>query len=460
MHNPHELWQSILAEFELKLSKANFTTWFKNTGIKNFEEGEVIVCVPNNFTKAWLEKKYHHDILKTLERLTKQPVKKIEYRVENFKKTVAEEELKTTLTQTTVAATVVIPQPDMSGFATTNLNPKYTFSTFIIGKGTELAAAAARAVADNPGNAYNPLFVYGSVCLGKTHLLQAIGNGILKQRPDMRILYTTIEKFKNDLVEAVRSGNPGKVKNTYRNVDVLLIDDVQFISGKEGTQEELFHTFNHLHQQNKQVILSSDRPPKAIPALEARLRSRFEWGMIVDVTAPDLETRAAIIKAKAKEKNLELSDDIVITLATTIQNNVRELEGAINKITAYHQLKGIEPSVETIKAILINLESQSARRSVTPKTLIRIIGEFYDVDQNEILGKNREKRLSFPRQVIMFLLREDLKLSFPAIGTELGGRDHTTAMHAHQKIRKEVEDDLKLKNEVELIRQRLYNTSG
>jgi chromosomal replication initiator protein len=281
---------------------------------------------------------------------------------------------------------------------------------------------------------------------------------MLKVNTETKILYVSSEKFTNEFVSAIKSGKTKDFKDRYRSVDLLLIDDIQFIGGKEQTQEEFFHTFNELHQQGKQVVLSSDRPPKAIPALEDRLRSRFEWGMIADISHPDLETRAAILQAKAQEKKFLLSAELTNLVAATVQSNIRELEGALNKIIAFHELKNTEPTKESIKSILTSFESQNMRKSLTPKDLLSTVCDFFDVAQQDILGKSREKRLSFPRQIIMFLLREELKLSYPAIGTELGGRDHTTAMHAHTKIQNEVENDMKLKQDMEMIKQRLYTS--
>ena len=451
----HEIWQAVLAEFELKVSKANFTTWFRSTGIGQYNAGQVIICVPNTFTKSWLEKKYNSDIVKILERVTGKPIKKVEYKVENVKNI---EEKECTLHQEPIVSSIDTPiyssaKPLGNKFG---LNIKYTFETFIVGKGSELAHAAAQASANRPGEAYNPLFIYGGVGLGKTHLPQAIGHKMLENNPQTKILYVSSEKFTNEFVMSVKEGRAKEFKDRYRNVDLLLIDDIQFIGGKEQTQEEFFHTFNELHQQGKQVVLSSDRPPKAIPALEDRLRSRFEWGMIADIAAPDLETRVAILKAKAQEKKFNLADDLIQLVAATVQSNIRELEGALNKIIAYHELKNSEPTKESIKSVLSSFEAQSMKRSLTPKELISVISEFYDVAIEDIIGKSREKRLSNPRQIIMYLLREELKMSYPAIGTELGGRDHTTAMHAHTKIQNEIENDAKLKQELEAIKQRLY----
>jgi len=452
--NNQEIWQAVLAELELNISKANFNTWFKNTGIISIKEGVVIVCVPNLFTKAWIEKKYHSQIIKSLERITAKPLKKLDYKIENIKNidfenddtpTEQDELMKENFTpnNTTVGGDFV-------------LNTKYTFNSFVVGSGTELAYAAAQAVVNKPGEAYNPLFIYGGVGLGKTHLLQAIGNELMKKNPKINIMYASAEKFSNDFIESVKKGNAKEFQNRYRNIDLLLIDDIQFVAGKDKTQESFFHTFNELHQQNKQVVLTSDRPPKAIPALEDRLKSRFEWGMIVDVAPPDFETRVAILQKKCAEKKFLLEENVLQTVATSVQRNIRELEGALNKIIAYHELKNINPTEESVKLLLTNLESSGITKSVTPNQILSGVAEFYNLNKEEIIGKSREKRLSVPRQIIMYLMREELKMSYPAIGEELGGRDHTTAMHAHTKISNEVENDIRLKQEIEMIKQRLY----
>lgn len=454
----YEIWQAVLAEFELKLSKANFTTWFRNTGVGQYENGQVVICVPNTFTKSWLEKKYNSEIVKILERVTGKPVKKVEYKMENIKH-IEERECHPESNTTTVSS---LQTPLYSSTKTPTLgnkfglNNKYTFENFIVGKGSELAHAASLAVADRPGEAYNPLFIYGGVGLGKTHLLQAIGHKLLIASPDLKILYCSSEKFTNEFVTSVKEGRAKEFKERYRNVDLLLIDDIQFIGGKEQTQEEFFHTFNELHQQGKQVVLTSDRPPKAIPALEDRLRSRFEWGMIVDIAAPDMETRSAILTSKCQEKKYSLEPALIQQIAVTVQSNIRELEGALNKVIAFHQLKNLTPSQESIKSILSSFETQNMKKSLAPKDIINLVADFYGVAIDDLVGKSREKRLANPRQIIMFLLREELKMSYPAIGTEMGGRDHTTAMHAHTKVSTELENDLKLKREIDGIKQRLY----
>ena len=464
----YEIWQAILAEFEIALSKANFTTWFKNTGICSYENSQATICVPTAFAKSWLEKKYHADIIKALERITNKPIKRVEYKVENLKN-VLERECQTLSGTTNIVANQQETAPVLVAGAPFGqkqclgakfgLNPKYVFITFIVGKGNELAHAAAQAVVSRPGEAYNPLFIYGGVGLGKTHLLQAIGHSLLDANPNLRILFVSSEKFTNDYVSSIKEGRAKEFTERYRSVDLFLIDDIQFIAGKEGTQEAFFHTFNELHQQNKQVVMTSDRPPKAIPALEDRLRSRFEWGMIADIAAPDLETRVAILQSKSQEKHFPLAPESVQQIAVVIQSNIRELEGALNKVIAFHQLKNIKPTKETIRSVLSTFENQNMKRSLTPKDLLLTVSDFYGVNPEDIVGKSREKRLATPRQIIMYLLREELKMSYPAIGAELGGRDHTTAMHAHTKIGLGVENEPKLKQELEGIRQRLYTNN-
>lgn len=458
----HEIWQTVLAELELTISRANFITWFKNTGIIANQQGQIIVCVPNAFTRAWLEKKYHQTIIKSLERITGKPIKKLEYKIDSIKNIPEDGLVTVEAPKETVAPnnTPTITFTQRSAQINTNggfaLNPKYNFESFVVGKGSELAFAAAQAVVTRPGEAYNPLFVYGGVGLGKTHLIQAVGNELLKKNPNTNIMYVSAEKFSNDFIHSIKDRTAKDFQTRYRHIDLLLIDDIQFIAGKVETQESFFHTFNELHQANKQVILTSDRPPKAIPALEDRLKSRFEWGMIADISAPDFETKVAILAKKCAEKDFPLAEKILQTIASNNQTNIRELEGALNKIIVYHQLKNVPPTVESVKSLLSSFGVFSARQSLTPSQLLETAGQFYSLSKEEILGKNREKKISLPRQVIMFLMREELKMSYPAIGEELGGRDHTTAMHAHEKISNQLEIDLKLKQEMEMLKQRMY----
>ncbi len=461
-------WQSALGELELTLSKANFTTWFKDTFISSLENGKAVIAVPNTFTKAWFEKKYHEAIVKALRSATNHGVREVTYRVEVKNTTVLPiehiaqeamaEYVPNMVEQAAIGNEVSVPadthQTDIG------LNPRYLFQQFIVGKSNELAHAASMAVAAKPGQVYNPLFLYGGVGMGKTHLLQAIGHHILTTQPQLKVVYVTCERFTNEFIQAVRSGRVGEFKNQYRTADALLIDDIQFLTGKEQTQEEFFHTFNTLHQNNKQIIIASDRPPRDIQTLESRLQSRFEWGMMADISKPDFETRVAILQAKSREKQYALSTDLHHLIAGAIQSNVRELEGALNKIIAYHQFKNLLPSTESVQTLLQSFGPTIAKRTVTPRSLIEIVTAYYDIRLDDILGKSREQRFALPRQIAMYLLREETKCSYPSIGHHIGGRDHTTAMHACDKIGGLVKCDDQLKRDLGVIRERLYSTSN
>ena len=452
--NNHELWQAVLGELELTLSKANFTTWFKHTFISTFEGEHIAIGVPNAFTKTWLEKKYNIEIAKSLQKLSGTKIKDVVYRVEFRPHSQQITPASTSQKSVEIPVNTAINQPIVDG----RLNPNYTFETFVVGKGSEFAHAAALAVAENPGTKYNPLFIYGGVGLGKTHIAQAVGNAILKKHPKTKILYATSERFTNEFIHAIKHGKGKEFKDAYRTVDLLLIDDIQFLSGKDGTMEEFFHTFNTLHANNKQIVLTSDRAPKQIPALEHRLTSRFECGMMADISSPDFETRIAILETKCKERNYELDADTVRFIATVIQSNVRELEGALNKVIAYHQFKNLRPNLESAKSLLSGFSATQSKKNVTPKHVIQTVSSYFDVSIEDLVGKCREKRFAFPRQIIMYLLREEVQSSFPSIGHELGGRDHTTAMHANDKIRTELENNQKLRQDIDLIKQRIYNT--
>lgn len=457
-----QLWQAVLGELELTLSKANFTTWFRNTGISSKENDKIVLSVPNTFTQTWLEKKYHQDILKTLRKLSEESVKEVFYKVETIK---AQSQPTIVDRQETVEVTVNVEtpatqQPSANFVDEFGINKKYIFQNYIVGKNNELAHAASQAVAKNPGNVYNPLFLYGGVGLGKTHLVQAIGNHILSQNPDTKIMYASCEKFTNDFINAIKSGQANAFQEKYRNIDVLLIDDIQFITGKEGTQEAFFHTFNALHQSNKQIVITSDRPPKAIATLEERLQSRFECGLTADVSHPDLETRTAILEAKCSAKSFELENEILAYLAEHISDNVRELEGALNRIIAQHQLQDVSPTLESVKKMLAGMKVSGKKRAITSKELIDIVIGFYDISMADVLGASRKKALVVPRQIIMYLLREEMRKSFPQIGEELGGRDHTTAMHAYEKVSRLVKEDEQMKQEISSIRQQLYSQTA
>ena len=469
--NPQQLWQATLGELEILLSKANFTTWFKNTTISSYDNERITLSVPNIFTKEWLEKKYHQAILKAIRNVTENNnIKEIIYKVEQITaqknlftgcETINIKGEATTIEAIPVVEEIINPS-NTSTFsynlsASSELNPKYNFSSFIVGKNNELAHAAALAVVKSPGSAYNPLFIYGGVGLGKTHLMQAIGNKILENNPKAKVLYVSCEKFTNDYINAIQNGKANEFENKYRQIDVLLIDDIQFISGKERTQEAFFHTFNELHQHNKQVIISSDRPPKAIAALEHRLISRFEWGMIADISAPDLETKSAIIESKTKEKNFSLDAEIVYYLASVMLNNIRELEGVLNRIIALSQLQNRILTLEDVKQIVTSTISNSQKNSLTPKNVIKIVSEYFDIDIKDIIGPCRKKNLTEPRQIIMYLMREELKLSYPVIGAELGNRDHTTVIHAHDKINNHVKINDKLRQDLNVLKQKIYS---
>lgn len=463
------LWQSALGEIELTLSKANFTTWFRNTFITSFEEGKIMIAVPNTFTKSWLERKYHDSIAKALRSACPQPIREVRYRVEVRNTTVLPIEHLTENASPNESADRETPiETSTTDGATADtvrgrdigLNPRYTFPQFVVGKNNELAHAACMAVSAKPGQAYNPLFMYGGAGMGKTHLLQAIGHHVAQDFPDAKVCYVTCERFTNEFIQALRSGAVNDFKDRYRTVDLLLIDDIQFLTGKEGTQEEFFHTFNTLHQNNKQIVIASDRPPKDIQTLESRLQSRFEWGMMVDITKPDFETRVAILQTKAREKNYPLSTELLHTIAGAIQSNIRELEGALNKIVAYHQFKNIQATSASVQPLLQSFTPTITKRTVSPRLLIEVVITHYDITMEQVLGKSREQRFALPRQIAMYLLREETKCSFPTIGDHLGGRDHTTAMHACGKIAQLIQDDPQVKQDLTLIRERLYNTAA
>ncbi|MDO8557691.1 MAG: chromosomal replication initiator protein DnaA [bacterium] len=460
-----DLWQTVLGEMELTLSRANFVTWFKNTSISAHESGAVIVSVPNGFTQEWLENKYNKFILKSL-RKTSPDVKEVKYVIGSYSPPPRREHLdvspETQMDKESFAyddqlSVGELEQPVLVNKA--NLNTRYTFSSFIVGSSNELANAASLAVAGSPGTVYNPLLIYGGVGLGKTHLMQAVGNEILAKRPGAQVKYIAAERFTTELINSLQDKRIEEFKQRYRACDVLIIDDIQFLSGKEKTQEEFFHTFNHLFANNKQIILSSDRPPKAIGGIEERLRSRFEGGMVADVGIPELEMRVAILKKKSEERNIALPDDVLMYISTKIQKNIRELEGALNKIAAYVQHTKTVPSLKIAEKILSSLINQP-KRMILVRDIMKAVSDFYDIGLDEIVNQCRRKEVVRPRQITMYLLREELQSSYPAIGAKLGNRDHTTVMYGCEKITKELENNLTLQEEVRLIRERLYANMG
>ncbi len=449
-----QLWNAVLGELEVSLSKANFTTWFKNTSVVAIDGEKVVVGVPNVFTKEWLEKKYNADIFDSIHHNLPQATK-VEYRVgsiKNLEKELSEKENLKKIEEEVKEEEVKEEVQVASG----DLNPKYTFDNFIVGNSNKLAFAACQSVANDLGTKYNPLFIYGGVGLGKTHLMQAVGQAIQKKDKKKKIVYVTSEKFTNDFIASISEKRTNAFKDKYRKTDVLMVDDMQFLAGKEQTQEEFFHTFNALHQANKQIILASDRPPKAIPTLEERLRSRFEWGLIVDIQHPDLETRIAIVQRKAQARGYVVPLEVCDFIARSIQNNIRELEGALNRILAYCELNDNQPSLDVTKNVLNTLISNPRRKNFTAKHVIEKVADYYDVSMSEILGPKRDKEIVMPRQIAMYLLREELHLSFPKIAQELGKKDHTTAIHSCDKIEKELEFNEPLRHELSLIRERIY----
>ena len=444
-----ELWQAVLAQIQLGISQANFATWFKNTKITSQEENRVVVSVPNSFAKEWLENKYGRTILKILHSLDEE-IKEVKY-------IIGKTELK--ILKRTPTSSLETDQLEFQEFKIdkeTNLNPRYTFENFVVGPFNELPQAAAWAVSRNPGFVYNPLFIYGGVGLGKTHLLEAIGNEVIKNFSQKKVKYIPSEKFTAGVVASIKNHQMENFKAKYRTIDVLILDDVQFLAGKEKTQEEFFHTFNYLYEKNKQIILSSDRPPKAIPALAERLRSRFEGGMIADISYPDYETRMAILKTKSQEREINLPEEVLIYVASNIQRNIRELEGALNRLSAYQKLNNQTPDIEGAKSLLKSLIF-SPIKVITAKKIIQAVAEFYDLKEKDLLSSSRKKEIVNPRQVAMYLLREDLKSSYPFIGRKFGGKDHTTAIHSCGKVLKELEINKSLNDEINLIRQRVFS---
>lgn len=447
-----ELWQSVLSQIQLNISPANFATWFANTKISSIENNEVTVSVPNSFSKEWLEQKYHKDILKILKSLDEE-IKEIKYVVNpiNIKITAAE---KRSAKKEEAFEQLGFSELEVS--KDTNLNPKYTFDNFIIGPFNEIAYAAAMAVVEEPGKSYNPLFVYGDVGLGKTHLIQAIGNKIKEKDSTKKVKYIPAEKLISTIVNAIRNQSVEELKKNLRDIDVLIVDDIQFIAGKDKTQEEFFHTFNSLYQKNKQIILSSDRHPNNIPAVTERLKSRFNGGMIADINIPDYETRMAILKQKTEEKNVNIPTDVLEYIANNIQKNVRELESAINRIIIYKKANNKNIDLEEAKKLLKNI-IVSPNKVTNFKKIIESITEFYDIPSGNMFFSSRKKEFARPRQIAMYLLKKELKMSYSEIGRKFGGKDHTTVIHAYQLIEKEYEENEKIHQEIELILQRIYS---
>lgn len=446
-----QLWENTLVDIELNISKANFSTWFKNTSIQKMDTGVVYVGVPNQFVKDWLTKKYHKDILKTLRSFSLE-IRSLEYIISKDQKG-GWGKTQTIIKQFNQNPINELPLDDFYINKKDNLNPRYTFETFVVGPFNQLAHAAAQVITQKPGIVYNPLFIYGSTGHGKTHLIQAIGNQIKKVNQNRSVFYITSERFAVDYLNSVQEGKANTFKEKYRQYDVLIMDDIQFFSDKEKTQEELFHLFNALYDNNKQIIFSSDKHPNYIQGLEDRLKSRFNAGMIADIPAPDHESRMAILKSKTAQSNFLLPDDIIEYISKEVQGNIRELEGVLNSIIFQSQIKGRIPNQNEIRAIIKN--SSKPKKSVSAKEITKKIADFYEIKESSIYEKTRKKEIVKPRQLVMYILREDFGVSYPSIGEKLGGRDHTTVIHSCEKIKRDLKNDSALEQELEQIRSLL-----
>ncbi|MDO8601912.1 MAG: chromosomal replication initiator protein DnaA [bacterium] len=444
----HGLWQAALGEIEIQVSHPNFVTWFKNSTLIDKNENAAVVALPNAFAKEWIENKYAKIVLGSL-RALEENIKKVEFTVYTGKAMPAHQAPVSHFTGHE-------PQPSFPEFRVdveTNLNPRYTLNSFVVGKSNELAYAAASAVVEDIGKRYNPLFIYGGVGLGKTHLIQAVGNEIYTRYQNrVRVRYVSSEKFTNDVISAIRNKNTELMKEKYRLVDVLIIDDIQFVIGKAATEEEFFHTFNALYEGNKQIIISSDKPPKFMPNLEERLRSRFEGGMIIDIGYPDYELRFAILKAKIQERAVSLTDEVVAHIANKIQRNFRELEGVLNRIIFFQKTRGIEISLRIAEEIMSEIMREPVK-SINPNAIIKAVAEVFGISPTELISHSRKREVVEPRQIAMFLLREILDLSYPNIGDRMGKRDHTTAIYAYEKVLQETSKNQLLNQKIITIKE-------
>jgi chromosomal replication initiator protein len=456
-----QVWRAALGELQVSLSPANFETWLRDTRLIDVDEQRFRIAVPNGFAKDWLESRYRSLISQTLARIVGYSVQ-VEFVVSAATDTpdvAAENHAARASTNGHDNGRVDVRlEPTRVGGegGTTYINPRYTFSNFIVGSANRLAHAASLSVAERPGHAYNPLFLYGGVGLGKTHLMHAIGNQVIAKFPRKRVVYATSEKFTNEFITSIQQGKIDEFRARYRRIDLLLIDDIQFIADKERTQEEFFHTFNAIHEDGKQIVLSSDRPPKAILTLEERLRSRFEWGLIADLTAPDLETRIAILRAKSEEGAVPITSDVIEFIARKVVSNIRELEGALNRIVAYASMGAMPISIELAQAVLSNVLYNPKKRQVTPERIAKVVADYYSVPMDVLQGQKRDKAIVVPRQIAMFLMREETDVSLLRIGAELGGRDHSTVLHACDKINREVAVNDELRREIAAVRELIY----
>jgi chromosomal replication initiator protein len=449
------LWQSVLGEIELSVSRASYVTWFKNTSLLKQKNNTLIVGVPNVFIKQQLERKYNQLIIDVLSKNGISP-ERVEYKIHSLSSpTDVELDEEPILVEKSSAPKLA---PSSSSEYSHNyrqgLNERYTFDNFIVGSGNELAYAACQSISNFPGTKYNPLFLYGGVGIGKTHLIQAVGNSLLAANPERRVVYVSSEQFVQEFVDALRFKRTNEFAKNYRSADVLIIDDVQFIAGKEKMQEEFFHTFNALYQANKQIIISSDKPPKDIATLEERLQSRFTQGMTIDMQTPDFETRCAIIKSKSYSQGITLPNDVVEYLAGLVQTNIRELEGVLNQLLAFCEMRGLSPNLSIATSLLGG--NASRPKHINPHQVVDKTAKHFQIPIEDIMGPKRDKDIVVPRQIAMYILRSELHLSFPKIARELGRKDHTTAIHSVEKIEKELALDPRIKSAITEIKERLY----
>jgi len=455
-----QVWRATLGELQVSLSPANYETWLKDTALVEVDGDRFRVAAPNGFAKDWLENRYRSLIAQTLARVVGYSVN-----VEFVVRELGPDELVEAESQEEAARPTqmrVRVEPGRVGATEgggVNLNSRYTFRTFIVGSANRLAHAASLSVAERPGEAYNPLFLYGGVGLGKTHLMHAVGNAVVQRFPRKRVVYATSEKFTNDFITSIQQGRIDDFRARYRKIDLLLIDDIQFIADKERTQEEFFHTFNAIREDGKQIVLSSDRPPKQIVTLEGRLRSRFEWGLIADLTAPDLETRIAILRTKSEEQGVRVGPEALEFIARKVVSNIRELEGALNRIVAYASMQGMPINADLAQAVLSNVLYSPRKRAVTPERIAMAVSDYYDVDLEALRGKKRDRAIVVPRQIAMYLMREETDVSLLRIGAELGGRDHSTVLHACKKIDHEASRNEDLRRELAAVRESIFSDS-
>ncbi len=440
--DPHELWEHILSQVELSISPANFNTWFKESCIVKVEEGIVYIGVPSQFFRDWYQKKFHQLLLKIL--------RGVSYEYRNIEYLIVKDARKPKVEKRGDRQNQELPLDEFYINKNDKLNPKYTFDTFVVGAFNELAFAAAQAILKQPGLTYNPLFIYGETGRGKTHLIQAIGNQFKKLYPNRKVYYLTSDQFGMEYTDAVMQGVGNRFKEKYRQYDLLIMDDVQLLTKRDKTQEELFHLFNALHDNNKQIIFSSDRPPQAIQDIADRVRGRLSSGMTVDISEPDTESRIAIVRKKVANHGVMLSDDVIEYIATSVSGSIRELEGVINSLVCHAQVKGSSPDLAEVRQSLRSFSRPT--KSVSVKHVVSKVAEFYGIDEESIYEKTRRREVVRPRQVIMYILREDFSVSYPTIGSKLGGRDHTTVIHSCEKVKREVVTDLELAKEIQDIR--------